>query len=220
MCYVIDTNCILRTCMCWAIRFSNISFLHNLLHAMSTALRHTATHRNTLQHRQHTATSCTAPVMSTVVSSECTTLRHTTPHCNTLQHTATRCNTFQHTSVRGFIVATDSEPIFVMECMQHGYRLTATHCNTTTRCNTLQHTATHCSHGRRCGYRLWNNLGDWVHGARLLAATHCNTLQHTSPYNILQHTATHCNALHTTIHCTLQHTTHCNTPQSWALFLL
>ena len=76
--------------------------LQHLLLIRSTyvALRHTATHRNTLQ---HTAAHCstlqhTATHFSTLwhTATHCSTLQHSATHCGTLRHTAARCNTLQH----------------------------------------------------------------------------------------------------------------------------
>jgi len=58
-------------------------------------LQHTATHRNTLQ---HTATHCNTLQRT---ATHCNTLQHITTHCSTLQHTATHCNTLQHTATGG-----------------------------------------------------------------------------------------------------------------------
>jgi len=112
-----------------------------IIWAAHNTLQHTATHCNTLQHKevsgpalQNTATHCnkmqhtatqylTATIHISIQRQEhldhvCT----TATHCNTLQLTATHCNT------RKFLSST------------------AQFCNTlhtATHCNTLQHPATH-----------------------------------------------------------------------------
>jgi len=90
--------------------------------SVDTQSQHTATHRNTCNTLQQTA-------------SHCNTLQHTATHCNTrntLQRTTTHCNALQHTSTH-------------YNTLQH----TATHCNalqhTATHYDTLQHNATHCN---------------------------------------------------------------------------
>jgi len=128
-----------------------------LVHAtrcIHTALQHSATHRNTLQ---HTATHCntmkhTATQWSTLVHAiRCSTLHHTPANCHTritLHHTAARWNTME---------------------------------NIVTHCNALQHTATHCntlaldSGTERC---LGNVLGCLykVSGWRMFKAC-CSVLQ-------------------------------------------
>jgi len=75
---------------------------------MGNALRHAATHCNTLQ---RTATRCNTERLWVRdyevrrmgnaldhAATHCNTLQHTATHCNTLQHTATHCNTLQHTA--------------------------------------------------------------------------------------------------------------------------
>ena len=104
---------------------------------------HTATHCNTLQHRNSTRrqiVACTA----LATPFHCISLQFTATQCNTLQHTATHCNTLQHTTTQEICASAD-------RCMRSsGYAIslqhTAIHCNTlqrtATHCNTLQHTAT------------------------------------------------------------------------------
>jgi len=96
---------------------------------MEAALKHTATHCNTLQH---------ITVHGTTLHHKCTnTLKHTRAQrwwgcrrqSNTLQHIATHCNTLQHTATH----------CTALVGMQAAVKHTATHCDT------LQHTATHCT---------------------------------------------------------------------------
>ena len=138
-------------------------------------VQHTATHFNTLNTLQHTATRCN-------------TLQHNATHDNTLQHTATHCNTL-HT-----LVVRSVHRSFV-------YASTATLQHTATRYNTLQHATTHCNTPHISVVRFFSGrlrlLFTATHCTTLQqTATHCDILQHIATHcNILEHTATYCNML-------------------------
>jgi len=62
-------------------------------HCNTLKRQHNATHNNTMQKLQHTATKCNSTSMcAAAAATHCTTLHHLATHCNTLQHTATHCN--------------------------------------------------------------------------------------------------------------------------------
>jgi len=85
-----------------------LSYIYMYELRVSIALKHIATHCNTLQHSvthyntlQHTVTHCRRWPCYTPERDRNTVqnkLQHTASHCNTLQHTATQCNTLQHTT--------------------------------------------------------------------------------------------------------------------------
>ena len=144
--------------------------------ARCNTMQHTATHCDTVFHRdpsQKSAlyTMCYMKVpyrclLRNFVSHNPWSTNDAVTHCNILQNTSTHCNTLQNTNtvLHTVSVTTAKLPLTLQR--------TATHCNTlqniATHCKTLQHTATHCS-----------------------------TLQHIATHrNTMQHTATHCNTLH------------------------
>jgi len=136
---------------------------------LSYVLQHSATHYNTQQHTEHTATRChmrnnflaASPHLLAVVSPSsvllANVLQRTALHCNT--HTATHCSPLQHTAMH---------------------------------CNTLQHPATHCNSFLAASPRRLAAIPPNT----VLLTNVLNALQGTAThYNTLQHTATHCNTL-------------------------
>jgi len=135
-----------------------------------TAIKHTATHCNTLQHtathtlrlggettREYTAIYCN-------VLQHCNKVLYTATHCNTLQHTATFCNTRPETGRQRIAHA----------LFQHLKK----HCKTLQQCNILKQTAIHC-----------NNPPTHAHPRN--TATYCNTRQHTAtPHPLPTHPET------------------------------
>jgi len=201
--------------------------------SVSTLIQLTATHCNSLQHIQHTATHRNTPQHTVThrnimcerfdTLSVSTSMQLTATHCNSLQLTATHCNTLQH----------DVQDIWHFVSLYF----------TATYCNTLQHTATHCNTLQHDVWEIWHFVSLYLCRVRDKmcesnfehTATHCDTLQHTTIYcntmcekidtlSVSTHIAcvtrcvratlnTHCSTLQpTAAHCnTLQLTaTHCN----------